>query len=350
MSKGSAIVGFLLCFLGGMALMWGIDRSTAGHQSETDIHKESATFAKGNWNDAAAAVPVSSKDPNWGSRTAPATIVIYSDFECPYCSKVVPTIAALKEKYGPKQLRVVWKNFPLPFHKKAMGAHIAAQTVFELGGSKAFWKFHDLAFQNARALTPENLEAWAGQSGVDKAKFKAAFAAKKGKAKVDADMANGKAAGIRGTPAFMVNGIFISGARPKADFEKEIDKQLAEAKKLIAAGTPADKVYVQLTNKNKAKTPPKKDDKKPAKDDKTVWKVPVHKDNPVKGNPEALVTIVEFSEYQCPFCSRVNPTIKKLMDTYGDKVRIIFMDNPLPFHKRATPASMLAHEAKAQKG
>ncbi|RLB48982.1 MAG: hypothetical protein DRI90_24945, partial [Deltaproteobacteria bacterium] len=296
MTKGSAIVGFLLCFLGGMALMWGIDRSTAGHTASTDVQKET-TFAKGDWSDAAAAVPISSKDPTWGSRTAPATIVIYSDFQCPYCSKVAPTFAALKEKYGPKKLRLVWKNFPLPFHKQAMPAHIAAQTVYELGGSKAFWKFHDLAFQNARALTPENFQAWAAQAGVDKGKFKTAFASQKGKAKVDADMANGKKAGIRGTPAFMINGIFISGARPQADFEKEIDKQLAEAKKLIAAGTPADKVYVKLTNKNKAKTPAKPD-KKPAKDDKTVWKVPIHKGNPVKGNPDALITIVEFSEYQ----------------------------------------------------
>ena len=80
MSKGSAIVGFLLCFLGGMALMWGIDRS--GGHGVADIGPEGAVaMAEGDWSDAAAAVPVSSKDPNWGSRTADVTIVEYSNFQ-----------------------------------------------------------------------------------------------------------------------------------------------------------------------------------------------------------------------------------------------------------------------------
>ena len=78
MSKGSAIVGFLLCFLGGMALMWGIDRSSGGH-GDTELTAE-GDFA-GEWSDQAAAVPVTSKDPSWGKRTAAVTIVEYSDFQ-----------------------------------------------------------------------------------------------------------------------------------------------------------------------------------------------------------------------------------------------------------------------------
>jgi protein-disulfide isomerase len=260
----------------------------------------------------------------------------------------------LKDKYGPDKLRIVWKNFPLPFHKQAKPAHVAAQAVFEVAGSEAFWKFHDLAFQNMRALTPANFEAWVGQIGVDKAKWKAAFTGPSAAAKVEADIAAGKPVGVKGTPAFFINGIFLSGARPQAAFEAEIDKQLAEAKKLLAAGTPKDQIYVKLANANKAKAPAgdakAADKKRPEQDDKTVWKVPVNKADPIKGNVNAQVTIVEFSEYQCPFCTRVLPTIKQIQDTYKDKVRIVFKDNPLPFHKRAGPASMLAHEAKAQKG
>jgi hypothetical protein len=79
MSKGSAIVGFLLCFLGGMALMWGIDRSSGG-QGDTELSAEGG-FEGGEWSDAAAAVPVTSKDPTWGKRTAAVTIVEYSDFQ-----------------------------------------------------------------------------------------------------------------------------------------------------------------------------------------------------------------------------------------------------------------------------
>lgn len=342
MNKGVAIVGFLLSFLAGMGLMWGVDHHGSSITAEA--------FGGGEWSDAQAAVPVSSKDPVWGNRNAPATVVLFSDFECPFCSKVGPTLDKLKEKYGPEKLRIVWKHNPLPFHKKAPAAHAASEVVFRLGGSKAFWKFHDLAFANQKALTPENFEAWAVQSGVDKAKFQAELAKNDTQAKMDADMAAGKPAGVRGTPASVINGILLSGAQPVEKFSAAIDEQLAEAQKLVAAGTKADQVYVKLSQANKAKAPaqPEKSDR-PAEDDKTVWKVPVG-DSPIKGNPNALVTIVEFSDFECPFCSKVGPTLAQIFKDYGDKVRVVWKDQPLPFHARALPAAALAREARAQKG
>lgn len=348
MNKGTAIVGFLLCFLSGMLAMYGIDRSGAGHSS-ADI---SAAYSDGQaWSDEDAAVPVSSKDPTWGDRAAPVTLVLFSDFECPFCTRVETTINQLKEKYGPKQLRIVWKSNPLPFHKNAKPASLAAETVFRLGGSKAFWTFHDLAFANQKALTPENFEQWAVQAGVDKAKFKAAYDKQEYAAKIDADMAVGKASGVTGTPASFINGVFLSGAQPIDKFTAVIDEQLAAAKQAIASGTKAEKVYAKLAGENKAKAPPPKErgEQKPAEDDKTIWKVPVG-NSPTKGPATALVTIVEWSDFQCPFCSKVIPTIDEVAKTYGDKVRVVWKDNPLPFHPRAEPAAELAREARAQKG
>lgn len=350
MTKGSAIVGFLLCFLGGVALMWGLDRSGAHHS--TGITAEGAVMG-GDWSNADAKVPVSSKDPYWGAADAPVTVVIYSDYQCPYCSRVEGTLNALKDKYGPSKLRMVFKHFPLPFHKQAGPAHAASDVVFQLGGNEPFWKFHDLAFQNAKALTPENFSAWAVQAGVDKAKFEAMLKENKGQAKVDADIAAGKAVGVRGTPAFFINGKFLSGARPQNAFEAEIDGQLAEAEKLIASGTPKSQIYTALTDKNFTNQPAAAEGDKKAQqpeDTTTVWKVPLTGKEPAKGNPNALVTIVEFSEFQCPFCSKVLPTMNTILNTYKDQVRVVFMDQPLPFHKRATPASNFAHEARAQKG
>src|SRR5206468_3429139 len=130
------------------------------------------------------------------------------------------------------------------------------ETVFRLGGNKAFWKWHETAFQNQRTLTPENFEAWAVQSGVDKAKFKASFDKQEYAAKVDADMAVGKNAGVSGTPASFINGVFLSGAQPIDKFTSVIDEQLAAAKTKIGSGVKADKVYAQLSNENKAKAPP----------------------------------------------------------------------------------------------
>src|SRR5436190_7350204 len=179
------------------------------------------------WSDQDAAVPISSKDPMWESRAAPVTLVLFSDFQCPFCSRVEATITQLREKYGPDKLRVLWKNNPLPFHNNARPAALAGETVFRLGGSKAFWKFHAAAFQNQKdGLTPENYEKWAAEAGVDRAKFKAAFDKQEYMAKVDADLAAGKAVGVTGTPASFVNGVFLSGAQPLEKFTSVIDEQL----------------------------------------------------------------------------------------------------------------------------
>ena len=122
MNKGTAIVGFFISFLAGMFLMWSMDKRAGG----TDIGAETVAAAGGPVPDqSAASVPVSSKDPQWGKPTAPVTIVEISDFECPFCSRVGPTLKSLKEKYGPDKIRIVWKHNPLPFHKSARGAHEA---------------------------------------------------------------------------------------------------------------------------------------------------------------------------------------------------------------------------------
>ncbi|MRG91596.1 DsbA family protein [Polyangium spumosum] len=344
MNKGTAIVGFLLCFMAGMALMWGIDRGAGGTSAEAT----SEYVAGGTWDHSDAAIPVSSKDPTWGSPNAPVTLVLFSDFECPFCSKVETTLTQLRQQYGPQKLRIIWKSNPLPFHKNARPASVAAETVLRLKGPEAFWKFHELAFQNQRALTPENFEAWAVQAGVDKAKFKAAYDKQEYAAKVDADLAAGKAAGVSGTPASFINGILLSGAQPIDKFKQVIDEQLKAADAAIKAGTKPEKVYAKLSTENKAKAPPTQNREQP-KDDLTVWKVPVG-NSPTKGPETALVTIVEWSDFQCPFCSRVVPTLDQISKDYGDKVRIVWKDNPLPMHPRAEPAAELAREARAQKG
>ena len=290
----------------------------------------------------------------WGSRSAPVTLVLFSDFQCPFCSRVEQTITQLREKYGPDKLRIVWKNNPLPFHPNAKPAAIASEAVFRLGGSKAFWKFHDTAFANQKDLSADKYEQWAVEAGVDKAKFKDLIAKNELAVKVDADTAVGKSVGVQGTPAAFINGVFLSGAQPMEKFTSIIDEQMSAAKAAIASGTKPDKVYAKLAGENKSKSPPpdKKDREKGEKkdeDDKSVWKVPVG-DSAVRGNPHALVTIVEFSDFQCPFCGRVEPTLTEVEKTYGDKVRLVWKHNPLPFHNRAEPAAELSVEARAEKG
>jgi hypothetical protein len=167
---GVAIVGFILCFLSGAGIMWVKD---SRHPSTVSA----GTDATAAWSDEESPIPISSRDPVWGRRDAPVTIVQFSDFQCPYCSKVELAMDQLKKEYGPEKLRFVWKNKPLSFHPDAKPAAEAAMGVFALKGSVGFWKFHDLAFRNQSALSATAYETWAEEAGVDPVTWKAGIAA-----------------------------------------------------------------------------------------------------------------------------------------------------------------------------
>ena len=339
-NTGVAVIGFLLCFLAGVALMWGYDQRRKGGE----ITADTASASGASWDDSESPVPISSKDPMWGKRDAPVTIVEYSDFQCPYCSRVEPTLDQVRTAYGPDKVRIVWKSNPLPFHQNAKPAAEAAQGVFTLAGNDGFWKFHDTAFKNQSALSEDSYTKWAKDAGVkDEAAFKAGLASHKWADKVDKDLNDGKAAGVQGTPSF-----FINGAQPFDNFKKTIDDELQKAQAKIASGTAKSHIYVEMSKENKKAAPPPKDDEE-KEDTTTVFKVPVGT-SPALGDPHALVTIVEFSDFQCPFCGRVEPTLKAVRDKYGDKVRLVWKNEPLPFHPAAEPAAEAAMEVRAEKG
>lgn len=350
MQKGTAIVGMLLSFVLGVLVMFGVNRSQQGAPVSAD--KTAATAAAGGASDhSGSPIPITKDDPAWGNPDALVTIVEISDFQCPFCSRVNPTLKQIKDTYGPEKVRIVWKHNPLPFHKEATPAHEASQAVFALGGSEAFWKFHDLAFQNQKELTEANFEKWAVAAGVDATKFKAERNKDSVKAKIKADLDSNRKIGATGTPAFRINGVTLSGAQPFEAFKTTIEAELKKAEDLVKSGTPKKLVSLRMTEKNfKAQPAPEKKEGKPEADDTTIWRVPVAKDDPVKGPADALVTIVEWSDFQCPFCSRVEPTIKKIVDTYGNDVRVVWKDNALPFHKEAKPAATLARMAYEKGG
>ena len=112
----------------------------------------------------------------------------FSDFQCPFCGRVNPTIKQLIDDYNDK-IKIVWRNYPLPFHKEAGPAAEAAMEIYDQAGSEKFWAFNDLLFANQRALTRPDLEKYAEQlGGVNMAKFKAALDNKTHEARVKADI------------------------------------------------------------------------------------------------------------------------------------------------------------------
>jgi protein-disulfide isomerase len=125
MNKGTACVGFLLSFLAGAGLVWGVARSSSSSGGHALLAPESSPSSP---------IPIAAGDPSWGKPGAPVTIVELSDLECPYCSRGAATIARVQKEYGPDKVRLVWKHSPLPSHRNARPAAEAAATVQGLGG------------------------------------------------------------------------------------------------------------------------------------------------------------------------------------------------------------------------
>ena len=180
----------------------------------------------------AAPAPVANIDiggaPVKGPKNAPVTIVAFSDFQCPFCSRVVPTVARIAETY-PSQVRFVWRNYPLPFHNDAMPAAEAASEVFAQVGDAGFWLYHDMLFENQHELGAENLVALASRiPGVDGGRVRSALSDGRHRAAIEADMAAVRAAGMSiGTPSFLIGDELLSGAQPFESFQAVIDAHLA---------------------------------------------------------------------------------------------------------------------------
>jgi protein-disulfide isomerase/predicted transcriptional regulator len=164
--------------------------------------------------------------PSRGPADAPITIVEFSDFQCPFCSKVEPTVAQIMATYAGK-VRFVFRDYPLPFHPLAQKASEAANCANDQGVEK-YWAMHDAMFAHQDKLEVADLKETAKGLGLDMAKFNDCLDTSKMKTVVEKNAKAGSAVGVNGTPAFFVNGHELSGAQPFDAFKKIIDKELAK--------------------------------------------------------------------------------------------------------------------------
>lgn len=283
--------------------------------------------------------------PMRGNPDALVTIVAFSEFECPFCARVNPTLDEVLDTYG-DDVRIFFKNYPLAFHRNAEPAARAALAAHKQG---KFWEFHDLAFANQRALNEDNYTAWAQQLGLDMEKFQADYESQELKDAVAADLQLATDMGVRGTPNFYINGTNVRGAQPMAAFATAIDAELAAMKALVDDGkSKADALAERIAaNATPAPAQEARPQARPVPDPNDVLYVPVEQ-SPFTGKENALVTIVTFSEFQCPFCNRIRPTFQRLQETFGDDLRVVYKHNPLDFHPRAEPAARASIAAQNQ--
>jgi protein-disulfide isomerase len=292
-------------------------------------------------------IPVG-RSPVRGPAEALVTIVAFSDFECPFCARVAPTLERVRERFG-DDVRVVFKHNPLPFHPHAREAAEASMEAYAQRGAEGFWQYHDLLFKNQRSLERADLERYAEQLQLDMNRFRAALDQHAHADAIDADMALARTLGLTGTPSFMINGTEFVGARSYQQFAELIERVLARAREI----SPRERAYAAMVA-NPLPTPespsrPAARPRAPELDPDARYRVPIE-GAPALGSAGALVTVVAFSDFQCPYCARVQPTLAELRQRYGHDLRLVFRHHPLAFHQQAALAAEAAHEAFVQRG
>jgi protein-disulfide isomerase len=162
--------------------------------------------------------------PAKGPADAVVTVAGFSEFQCPFCQSVIPTMKRLEDTYKDR-VRFVWKHLPLvSIHGNAMGAAIAAEAARNQG---RFWEYHDKLFANQERLEPADLTRYARELGLDMTRFDKDLSDPALKTKVQADMAEATALGVKSTPTFFINGRIVRGAMPFETFATIIDVELA---------------------------------------------------------------------------------------------------------------------------
>jgi protein-disulfide isomerase len=165
--------------------------------------------------------------PFRGSATAPVAIVEFSDFQCPFCKQVVPTLTQVLSGYGEK-VKLVYRDFPLDtIHPQARKAAEAVRCAQDQG---KFWEYHDALFANSPNLSPEQLTTYAEQLGLNLPSFERCLASGTHAASVQKSINEGIRLGVTGTPAFFINGELLSGAQPLESFVRVIERELASAR------------------------------------------------------------------------------------------------------------------------
>jgi protein-disulfide isomerase len=166
--------------------------------------------------------------PALGPASAPVTIIEFSDFECPFCAQLFPTMKEVEKKYAGK-VRRVFRQFPL--HTIHPNAQKAAEASLCAADQGRFWELHDAMFGNPRNLGVETLKAKAAELKLNAAAFNECLDSGKHAARVKQDVTDGTRAGVTGTPAIFINGRFLSGAQPLSTVSAIIDDELARAGK-----------------------------------------------------------------------------------------------------------------------
>ncbi|MBP9086294.1 MAG: thioredoxin domain-containing protein [Kofleriaceae bacterium] len=283
--------------------------------------------------------------PQQGPREAPITIVEFSDFACGYCVRVQYTLRQLQLLY-PNAIRWVHRSLPLDTDNI-----LAAEAALAAHAQGRYGAMRDRLYELRGRVDRIDVELLAQALGLDVPQFRKDIDDGRFRAAVRADEAAAQALGVSGTPTFFINGRVVNGAASLHDFVAVIEPELARAAAALRDGTTAAELYGVLTNPGKSHADVAGPEQAGAGfelDGATGYKVGLGLPGHQQGPADALVTIVVWSDFECPFCARAAPVLAKLRSKMPSHVRLVFRHLPMVFHRNGSLASEAAVEAGVQ--
>ena len=275
--------------------------------------------------------------PSDGPADAPITIVYWSDYACGYCYRVQATLDTLTRMF-PGQIRFVHRTLPLDDDE-----NVGAEAALAAAAQGQFRPMNDRLYALAGHVDRAAVELIARELGLDMVRFRGELDTKAYRAQVASDAAAARALGVTGTPAFFVNGRPIHGAQNLKTFVDVVDQELSRAQ-----ATPGGYDALVATGKLQADAPQETERPEFELDPNTAYRVGLGLPGHQLGPDTAPVTIVVWSDFQCPFCKRSAPVVEKLRAKYGDDVRVVFRHLAMQMHRHAQLAAEAAVAAADQ--
>lgn len=285
-------------------------------------------------------VPRGQGDPTEGPADAPVTIVVWSDYACGYCNRVQATLDRLARVF-PGQIRWVHRTLPLDDDNT-----LSAEAALAANAQGKFAPMHARLFGVRGRVDRPAVELIAREIGLDMIRFRADLDAGTFHDVIERDVADAVTLGVSGTPTFFVNGRPVHGSQPLAVFAATVGEELARAQK-VAATHPPD-LYEALVGDGKpaADAPADSTNPEPELDANTAYRVGLGLPGHSIGPDDAPVTIVEFADFQCPYCARNVAVLAHVRQKYGDQVRLVYRH--MPVHQGAVIAAEAAVAAAEQ--
>jgi protein-disulfide isomerase len=273
----------------------------------------------------------------WDGAVVPmVTIVVFSDYQCPYCDRLDQTLDQLLGRY-PGELRVVYRQFPLPSHREA---ELAAAVALAAHAQGQFVSMHRWLYENSRALTHMSVAERAASYGLDTQRLLEDVDGDRLAARIDDDLETGKRFDVTATPSWFINGRPGSGALPIEELDRIIREELALAQRLLGAGSTPEQVWARMLA---------------ASSEASSASLAASTRYPTqltglarRGAATAKVEILMCGDFDCPYCQKSAATLEQLLQSHPNDLAIFFRNHPLPMHANARAAHRAAVAADNQ--